>query len=110
MKKTMLDFLNEVSIEEGYTGWYHVYSSNDPDYIDLNDIPQKAGKRYSDQFKPKWISVGERLPEIHTPCLSYSPNMGRATIDQYREYPIGKVSFAFKNVTYWMPLPEPPKQ
>lgn len=49
MKKTMLDFLNEVSVEEGYTGWYHVYSCNDLDYSDLNIIPQEAGIRFAAQ-------------------------------------------------------------
>lgn len=48
--KTMLDFLNEVSIERGYDGWYQVYSNGIPNYIHLNDIPQKAGKRYAMQY------------------------------------------------------------
>ena len=47
--KTMLDFLNEVAKEEGYTGWYHVYSSEPVDYVDLNDIPQEAGVRFAIQ-------------------------------------------------------------
>lgn len=47
--KTMLDFLNEVSIQEGYTGWYNVYNSEPLDYTDLNYIPQEAGVRFAAQ-------------------------------------------------------------
>lgn len=49
MLKTMLDFLDEASISEGYTSWYHVYSCNDLNYSDLNYIPQRAGKLYLNQ-------------------------------------------------------------
>ena len=49
--KTMLDCLNEVSQNNGhgYVNWPH--ACREADVLHLNDIPQKAGKMYANQFK-----------------------------------------------------------
>ena len=49
MKKTMLEYLNEVSKERGYSGWYDVYRQNNSVFVDLNYIPQEAGVRFATQ-------------------------------------------------------------
>lgn len=85
----------------------------------------KSHEKYADQFKPKWISVEERLPEPNKDdnrltkyvwCLTYSVKYGTKVLpfnphhicwddedcdDHYSE-PIGG------KVTHWMPLPTKP--
>ena len=66
----------------------------------------------------KWISVEDRLPEEIGPCLiSYS-------VTGADNFPMGTIGWSFfnsakkfavqngyaKDVTHWMPLPEPPKE
>lgn len=62
----------------------------------------------------EWISVKDRLPKEGQSVLccnsqiSYKKVYERGIFydgDTHCYYPIGKV----ENVTYWMPLPEPPK-
>jgi len=53
--KTMLEILDEVSRESGYMSWYDVYNSGNVSHCNI--IPQAAGKRYADQFKPTWVPV-----------------------------------------------------
>lgn len=48
----MLDFLNEVSVKEGYESWYDVYYDDiysKCKYSLCNHIPQKAAKRFLNQ-------------------------------------------------------------
>lgn len=62
MKKTMLDFLDEVSIEHGYRGWYDVYIAQE--YIDCNMIPQQAGVRYGVQCVEEALTKGKHTSTI----------------------------------------------
>lgn len=70
---------------------------------------EAAYKNGYEAGKPKWIPVGERLPEDQTPVIGWDAEL--------RD--MGIVSFAFGqfldiidlsevNITHWMPLPEPP--
>lgn len=45
MEETMLDFLNEVSKENGFDSWYHVYLIGNDEMHNI--IPQKDGKRFA---------------------------------------------------------------
>ena len=62
--------------------------------------------------KPKWIPVGERLPEEDEGVvLVYSGEVEPAVIsgDIFLEYDKYE-GWVINNVTHWMPLPEPPKE
>ena len=70
-------------------------------------------ERLIEKAKPKWIPVTERLPELHKRVICCGPK-GGTFVAEARECSgrilwddrqrIGK-----RNVTHWMPLPEPPK-
>jgi len=52
----------------------------------------------------RWISVEEKLPEIHKNVLTYRASDGEIAEDE--RYNDG--GFLFKDVTHWMPLPRVP--
>lgn len=59
--------------------------------------------------KPQWISVEERLPAVHQRVLVYCQSK---TIERHITacmYMGGYFSRKVRNVTHWMPLPEPPE-
>ena len=62
----------------------------------------------------EWISVKERLPELHTKVLCCGAKGGRF-IAETSEWGEGHLYWTKKDgkgcseVTHWMPLPEPPK-
>lgn len=60
--------------------------------------------------KPRWIPVTERLPKKFKDVLTYGKY--GIMIDKYIGQFCGEDSFALalRNVTHWMPLPEPPKE
>lgn len=61
---------------------------------------QKVQEIYADQFKPKWISVKDALPEIGTMNLWFvDDEMGVGFYDGLDELAC----------THWMPLPNPPE-
>jgi hypothetical protein len=57
---------------------------------------------------PKWISVGERLPEQYATVIIWRDDCKNASIgwliSGYWSVPKGV------RVTHWMPMPEPPKE
>lgn len=65
--------------------------------------------------QPRWISVGERLPEDGQKVIAAFKNAGGVIVDQAR-YSNGEFDFAswayvwHENITHWMPMPEPPKE
>lgn len=114
-QKTMLDFLNEVSIEEGHTGWRMVYDQHN--YFDCNYIPQEAGRRYANwaisQMQPEWVSVEDRLPEINQQVLVVDKGkVKNAVYEQQGDYRLFFLEkdgiFHYSNVTHWNYLPQPP--
>ena len=62
---------------------------------------------------PRWISVGERLPENKQKVIATFKNEGGIIVDQAR-YSNGEFDFAswayvwHENITHWMPMPELP--
>lgn len=114
-QKTMLDFLNEVSIEEGHTGWRMVYDQHN--YFDCNYIPQEAGRRYANwaisQMQPEWVSVTDRLPETLQSVICELKNgavfqltYGRLT--GFFDPVYGKPVSDNNPVVQWTRLPQPP--
>ena len=65
--------------------------------------------------QPRWISVGERLPEDGQKIIAAFRDGGGLIIDQAR-YSNGEFDFASwayvwgDNVTHWMPLPPGPEE
>ena len=59
----------------------------------------------------EWISVEDRLPELFEDVFTYDGD-GKILINWLEEFESGIGYFAYggKSVTYWMPLPEPPKE
>jgi hypothetical protein len=60
---------------------------------------------------PRWITVGERLPEKHTAVLVHTDMDGNhaASFDGEEWFCDYGGAWLFPNVTHWMPLPEPPE-
>lgn len=76
---------------------------------------QLSMEEHANQFKPEWVSVKDRLPEecvhviIYGRYTSDSPmkaNQALYVPKKRKFYQEGVIS---KNVTHWMPLPEPPQ-
>lgn len=82
------------------------------------DVGYWAGRR---DYEPKWISVTERLPEktnhylVHVKCecdgelVSAWEQVAWFCEKFYWEHLHGDDVFK-ETVTYWMPLPQPPKE
>lgn len=63
----------------------------------------------------KWISVKEKLPNKNRRVLFYSKNkiivLGFFSDDGWTEESSeGICKLNYRNVTHWMPLPNPPKE
>lgn len=75
--------------------------------------PEEAAKEWNTRASG-WISCSVKLPEVGEPVLIYDPyneEMVVASLD------CDKIGFSnddywygLKNVPFWMPLPEPPKE
>lgn len=72
---------------------------------------------YAEQFKPKWISVEERLPDGQEEVLVYMPGYGApiavyflTDLDENRLTWLNPffITKNFNEVTHWMPLPQLP--
>ena len=81
----------------------------------IYEATEQAYKNGYEAGKPKWISVEERLPELHTKVLCCGKKGGRfiAELDTWgKEEHLcwdKKNGRGCPTVTHWMPLPEPPK-
>ena len=62
-----------------------------------------------DKFKPKWISVKDALPENRLQTvLVYGRKENQVWCIQTSSA-MGNGKFEIKEVSHWMPLPDPPK-
>ena len=61
--------------------------------------------------KQRWIPVAERLPEESGEYIAYCGEYDGICVLYYEILETkGKWRSKLKEVTYWMPLPEPPKE
>lgn len=65
--------------------------------------------------QPRWISVGEQLPENGQKIIAAFHDSGGWVVDQVRYVEgkfnfIGWVNVCNDNVTHWMPMPLPPEE
>jgi hypothetical protein len=135
MKKTAEEMLNDCGNAKQYEvgdldsqpdGCYADFTMVEIDKDNLIDLMD----RYTDQFKPKWVSVEERLPESednsvlvyfglpdHTGFCGYVADMVHIQdyfddiTDGYDEHgnQLYTKWYLSRGITHWMPLPEPPK-
>lgn len=97
--KTAAEFLKE----KGLTTSSHVHSMSVESF-------SKLMEEYADQFKPKWISVEERMPGEEV-VLAYNvkSKMKRVMKCIVRDGNWLEVGHLFKHeVTHWMPMFEMP--
>lgn len=111
-KMTMLECLDKVSIDQEYKSWADACNKC-RDNVDLNYIPQTAGKIYANQFiqvapAEQWISVKDRLPtEGQRVLICQSENYMQCT--DFRKKSFSIVSSLHEEPTHWMPLPTAPE-
>ena len=84
----------------------------DPDYDDMTMHDHGEWVKYNDHITalPKWISVKDRLPEdidvLMVVCGTVIQGSSRRDSFYINDvWPLDK-----GDVTYWMPLPEPPEE
>lgn len=93
--------------------------------MDIKDVQEQAyirGLRDGrERAVQEWISVDERLPENDVMVIGFTPCDGFMFVGYYHEEPkydwkVWRIVTAMrstkvmkKKVTYWMPLPQPPK-
>ena len=110
------DGLRLIFREGQYVGWYvcEGHEESEADGKDT-DVPTKHGEVKGveiDQFN-KWIPVTERLPEVGEVVLACGKR--HATSGMFQGVLRNKPNMwhwkgnTLKEVTHWMPLPEPPK-
>ena len=90
MRKRLIELIAESAIKGDYT-----YIPDVADYLIANGVT----------IKGEWINADERLPEVFDDVLVYD---GAVTVDHISS----DGQWYYHNhdaVTYWMPLPEPPK-
>jgi len=59
-----------------------------------------------------WISVKDRLPEVHKTYLVYVPETQQFFIGYYTDikgFNTGFGAVEKEDISHWMPLPSPPK-
>lgn len=81
-------------------------------YFALMDLIDKMPTIEVESVKSaNWISVKNRLPKLFEDVLTYYGN-GKILINWLEEFEDGIGYFAYggKAITYWMPLPELPKE
>ena len=62
------------------------------------------------QIEPGWIKVSERLPDLDQGVIIWAGYRDIAWIDwDTSKWTNGRDWFMYRQVTHWMPLPEPPR-
>ena len=68
-----------------------------------------AMEEYASQFKPQWVSVEERLPEIDQEIVGISESgktaSGKWSKDYHKDGSIATVYGHLTSIKRWMPLP-----
>lgn len=89
--------------------------------VDLDDVLFGLDKLTAVEAEPKWISVKDRLPDTAERvlvCKTWNGRVYKPEYGYYQDYPNQKgcwyviTEFGYypqREVTHWMPLPQPPK-
>ena len=86
-------------------------------YRDMTEKCQQTARKLIDAY-PRWIPVTERLPESHNEYVLCCGAKGGQFVGWVatKTYDGGDKARAFahggqgRNITHWMPLPQPPKE
>jgi hypothetical protein len=89
-------------------------SSGICEYVDCHSCKQARLLTNAGYRKQEWISVEERLPEEDGEYLTWNGLIYylitfNASLRLWNVGESGDISTAIRDVTHWMPLPEPPK-
>jgi hypothetical protein len=112
MKEKLVELLDDIQLcGEDFTD-YEIYGMRLPDTVSNEDVADHLIA--NGVTVQEWISVKDRLPENEKCVLVYSQDGGVAE-GKYNARFNEWVQFRWnvtelKNVTHWMPLPEPPKE
>ena len=100
--------LVELIVEAMPPCYSDVFATHIADNLIANGVTVQGDKDIN--VPSKWISVKDRLPQVGLDVLFVCENKQYgvgAYSDTYRDFFSGQ--FSVKNVTHWMPLPQPPK-
>lgn len=101
--KTLLEIQDEVCKWLGYISIDKALDVCGSNLI--HKICNEAAEIYAEQFKPKWISVDERLPDKYGKFWVYRKGCNKQHYETWNG-----IGWASNNndITHWMPLPEKP--
>lgn len=114
MRDKLIELIN--SVEYGYSGskigknFQRGFIERIADHLIANGVTIADDNNVGS----KWIPVSERLPEPFVSVLGYMPD--EDGFPPVRECYYVEVGFYFpalaevRDITHWMPLPEPPKE
>jgi hypothetical protein len=90
---------------------HRYHSENDFDKAHSKTLAELEAEYLTEQgyTKQEWISVEDRLPVIQGKYLVYTYDRRMFVCDLIDHYCNGNLQFDDYRVTYWMPLPQPPK-
>ncbi len=89
----------------------HVAAMTKEGLHEKSDIAAELGHRdklIDDLSKSKWISVEDRLPELHDEILVYSEDNG-VELGSLQSYGFESSFTEPDDITHWQPLPADPK-
>lgn len=112
--KTYQRILQEELQKEGYVNAQNLIVNAGSHCVE--QVFEDTTKRYANQFKPKWISVEERLPNHFNPVIGAFVSTNYVDCCIVVKYVRQDCSVCFTDVlgesqldiTHWMPLPEAP--
>lgn len=93
--KKLIDFLNDRSKDHGYASWLVLCLRGS--FTQINEVVDHSSEIYAEQFKPKWISVKDNLPEAWEEVLVCQHKCNIKYPSQY----IGMLDFSEENRLTW---------
>lgn len=106
MKKEMKSKEEILSTKDSYYST-NVYKTGEKAYRESDVL--KAMQSYADQFKPKWISVDERLPERNKNVLVMRRKYELTAFQRDGIFYSNETALKLEGIKFWQPLPPQPE-